>query len=364
MQSNRFDGLGRAVKELEVACIATLRAWSRHLWTEIRESVVDDDDREAARKFSSGYALVRSIVISGVMIIFSGICIFAALGFGVAIWRNIPLHQVEWLHTDSPLVRPLVVGAYALILILWVGPNLQLSSLRKLTDQERFALKNEARKTLAQICGGAILLTGLYASFRTLDVSREGQLNELYSKSVEQIGATETGGKPKVEVRVGGIYSLGRIANDSQSLRFTVYNVLASYIRAHVPFKGDFTKPQAVAPDVQAAINVLQGQPVPNWPLWQLDLRGYNLKNGIFQGADLTDADLRGDDLNGADLRTAMMYSADLRDAHLDGAHVEGTDLRRTILTQVQVDNLVGDAATQLPTGITRPSKWLVQSTN
>ncbi|MFF3749147.1 pentapeptide repeat-containing protein [Streptomyces sp. NPDC002018] len=87
------------------------------------------------------------------------------------------------------------------------------------------------------------------------------------------------------------------------------------------------------------------------------------------RGADLLGARLRGADLRGADLRGACLIAADLRDADLRLADLIGADLRDTdlrgadltgavFLVQGQVNAARGDAATRLPTALTRPAHW------
>src|SRR5215216_7373706 len=70
--------------------------------------------------------------------------------------------------------------------------------------------------TLAQILGGAALLSGLYFTWRTLQVNREGQITERYTRAIDQLGKTDDQGHRVFEIRVGGIYALGRIARESE----------------------------------------------------------------------------------------------------------------------------------------------------
>ena len=74
------------------------------------------------------------------------------------------------------------------------------------------------------------------------------------------------------------------------------------------------------------------------------DLRGCTLRGALLIGADLSGADLTEADLLGADLRGADLTGADLSSA--------------LFLTQPQVNAASGDAATALPTGISRPAHW------
>ncbi|MCO5972377.1 pentapeptide repeat-containing protein [Actinoallomurus soli] len=87
--------------------------------------------------------------------------------------------------------------------------------------------------------------------------------------------------------------------------------------------------------------------------------RGADLMGARLRGADLRGADLRGAyliaaDLRNADLRTADLIGADLRDADLRGADLTGA----IFLTQAQVNAARGDAATRLPSALTRPAHW------
>src|SRR5262249_48133896 len=89
-----------------------------------------------------------------------------------------------------------------------------------------------ARKTLAQILGGALLLAGLYytaqtvrLSEKTLRVSEDRQVTERFTRAVEQLG------HPSLQVRLGGIYGLERIANDSPRDLWPVIDILSAYVR-------------------------------------------------------------------------------------------------------------------------------------
>jgi uncharacterized protein YjbI with pentapeptide repeats len=87
------------------------------------------------------------------------------------------------------------------------------------------------------------------------------------------------------------------------------------------------------------------------------------------RAADLIGADLRGADLRGATLRGANLIAADLRRADLRGADLIGADLRDSdirgadltgciFLIQTQIDSAKGDARTQIPPSLIRPSHW------
>ena len=74
------------------------------------------------------------------------------------------------------------------------------------------------------------------------------------------------------------------------------------------------------------------------------DHRGWSFRGALLIGADLRGADLRDADLLGADLRDTDLRGGDLSTA--------------LFLTQPQVNGAVGDPATTLPEGLSRPARW------
>jgi hypothetical protein len=87
--------------------------------------------------------------------------------------------------------------------------------------------------------------------------------------------------------------------------------------------------------------------------------RGANRSGMRWRGARLRGADLRGALLLGADLRGADLRDADLLGADLRGADLSGADLTGALfVTRTQLDAARGDAATRLPAGLARPSRW------
>ena len=60
---------------------------------------------------------------------------------------------------------------------------------------------------------GVLLVVGAVATWRQLQISREGQITERFSRAVDQLGSD------KQDVRLGGIYTLERIAADSPADR-------------------------------------------------------------------------------------------------------------------------------------------------
>jgi pentapeptide repeat protein len=283
-----------------------------------------------------------------------------------------------------------------LLASLWKIPQWQVGDVRPLDAKERFDGVNEARKTLAQILGGAVLLAGLFGTWqnikvaqeslavsqessqKSLQVSREGQITDRFSKAIEELGAVDARGNKELELRLGGMYALERIANDSERDHWTIMEVLCTYVRLNAPRKPQDSaqKTQTVDPrvqppaDIQAALTIL-GRRDPTHEradqilyLGNTNLRGAvlpkaNLSGTDFTGAylrwaNLTNANLRGAYLAGADLVAAQLGKADLRGAYLFGADLSGA----AYLTQEQIDLAVGDSSTHLSPYLHMPESW------
>ena len=140
-------------------------------------------------------------------------------------------------------------------------------------------------------------------------LSGEGQVTDRYTKAIEQLGSKE------LDVRIGGIYALDRVARDSARDHPTVMEVLTAFIREHSPALEQPADPRSevqerfTRPDVQAAVSVVGRRDVKR------DIRPIHLDHADLSGADLTHARL-----NGAHLRFADLTAADLNGADLNGA--------------------------------------------
>jgi hypothetical protein len=161
--------------------------------------------------------------------------------------------------------------------------------------------------------------------------------SDRYTKVIEQLGSD------KLDVRIGGIYALERIARDSARDHPTVMEVLTAFIREHSrepwPLPGpDGAEPERpTRPDVQAALTVV-GRRDAKRDIRPVDLTGTVLRGTNLRGADLTYAILRGTNLRGADLTYttlsgADLIGADLTRATLTEANLSGADLGGATLT-------------------------------
>ena len=225
-------------------------------------------------------------------------------------------------------------------------------------EKDRITLENTLFGTLVQTVGGLLLFTTAYVSYQNLKatqknvvVAEEKQVTERFTQAINQLGSE------KIEVRLGGIYALERIAKDSPKDHRTIMEVLTAFVRERSPvsrlqksnrkqtFLTDFlpsepsqdTSPK-IATDLQAALTVIgrrdpkKEEPLQRIDLRQTDLSGADLSRAHLINANISGADLSGADLSGADFVGANLSRADLSRADLSGACLIDANLSRAYL--------------------------------
>ena len=168
---------------------------------------------------------------------------------------------------------------------------------------------------------------------RTHELTEQGQVTDRYTKAIEQLGSD------KLDVRLGGIYALERIARDSPKDHPTVMEVLTAFIREHSrepwplpgPDEEDADLVELTRPDVQAALTVVGRRDI------RRDARSIDLVGANLVGASLLAAQLGGADLKYARLTRADLNFAYLREAFLTGADLTGADIAMADLAAARV---------------------------
>ena len=118
--------------------------------------------------------------------------------------------------------------------LLWFVPELQGKYFSQGVPAEDLPpLVNEYRKTWAQIIAGFFVLLGLYFTWRRVEISQEQQITERFTRPIDQLGAVDEKGNKKLEIRLGGIYALERIAKDSAIDHWPIMETLTTYVREH-----------------------------------------------------------------------------------------------------------------------------------
>jgi hypothetical protein len=265
----------------------------------------------------------------------------------------------DWLASLPPI--PVSTQLLILLLAALLGCLCYLAwrswkRLDELELKDRFAARNEFIKTTAQILGGAFFLFGLYFTWLNLEatkeknradlyIAQEKQTTDLFTRAIGQLGSD------KLEVRLGGIYALERIARESEKDHGPIMEVLTAYVRENAPWppeplaearkKRPWAKPKEPGPSPPgkmktevAGNNPIKPDPDIQAVLTVIGRRARTYLKGEKQVLDLREADLRG-----ADLWEAHLEKAYLMEAHLEGAYLgEAEGLTRDQLSEARTD--------------------------
>lgn len=275
-----------------------------------------------------------------------------------------------WLYSGSILA--------VLVIAAWLGPwlrqvsrdwvELQRTPSAQVTEKMKFDASLAITQaivsgigTAATIGGGIVLFLNFRVANENLKVANRNAeianknaeltesrlITERFSKAVEQLGNDKS-----AEVRLGGIYSLERLAKDSQADHWTVMEVLTTFVReksSQLDEKKERRNPHYDA-EIQAILTVLgrrnhiDSEAFP-LDLSQSNLSGFTLK-GNFQGTNFRDTNLCGARLEeakfnevkfAADFTYANLINANCKKADFSGACLEGAFLYSADFTEARL---------------------------
>ncbi|AKB29518.1 Pentapeptide repeat family protein [Methanosarcina siciliae T4/M] len=286
-------------------------------------------------------------------------------------------------------VYPLISLLFIITVFLLIAlPHWQVSGINDIT--EKVIQENQFRATLAQILGGVAIGIGLYYTWRriaiaeedlkitqeNLKIAQEGQITERFTRAIEQLG------NDKLEVRLGGIYALKRIANESKTDYWSIIEILTAYVRKNSPIEDknvnneEVEAPKKLSLDIQAILTVIRRcKPSLNTDeanyfsednrliydtnyvvenanyiieaptyldfhdtyLWEADLFDAHFQGANFRGANLSEANLSNTKFEGASLVKANLKKARLWEAKFTGAFLMGAHLEEASLFQANL---------------------------
>jgi hypothetical protein len=322
----------------------------------------------------------------------------------VALSSAAGLLLVGWLATTPWLVdhwpRVLAVGLFLFVFVVprLVVPARSPGSLAGIEDpaarvrveDERLKLQNDVRIGLLQAVAGVAVIAAVVVTWQQLETDRrqlrqqlavagQEQATDRFARALDQLGSEQ------LDVRLGGIYGLeriaagapaaagayprppegsgeprgggpvGRDADPSQAAwwssqdRAQVFEILSAYVRttSHRPPIGPESGStlQVRQPDVHAAVTVLARRTVLAGDA-PLDLSGSLLPDARLGWARLAGADLRG-----ADVRRTSLQHADLAGVHLEQSLLCGTQFQGADLRGAHLAGARASADTRWPSG-------------
>jgi uncharacterized protein YjbI with pentapeptide repeats len=225
----------------------------------------------------------------------------------------------------------------AVLTALWFTPKIQSAGISDAT--KRVEVEDTIRKTWVNLALGIVGFLALYfqyrrvlASDRQSALTEQGQVTDRFTKSVEQLGKTESS-LPNLEVRIGAIHALERIAADSERDRRAIVEV-SQYLRRNaayaetcaardMPLQEDWDwrnpKPRA---DIQVCITALGRLRVKEilptdecLDLSECDLRNVKARSASFEGASFTGSNMDGVRLHSAQLIATSYHSVSAQHA-------------------------------------------------
>lgn len=235
-------------------------------------------------------------------------------------------------------------------------------------EHNQLALNITVFNALMQTIGGALLLVAAYVALYSLKTPQrpgEGpeahQLTERFTQAINHLGSEQ------IEVRLGALYALERIAKESPQEHWTIMEILCAYVRERSPVEklqsaesqpepdvalaeAEAWSLQPVTTDVQTALTVIGRRAIAHDPpdavldFNHTKLVRANLSQGQFSNANFTGTLLRGANLTGACFRNAVFLAANLVQANLkeaifSGALLSGAHLSEAVLTAASFDH-------------------------
>jgi hypothetical protein len=258
-------------------------------------------------------------------------------------------HVGQWLARRWRIaICAAAIGVIGIVHFLPIGFSVSSGAVWVCTKYSKHHAALAPLLTLA--AGVAVAGVALMRHFAQTDADRQRHITENFSRATEQLG------NDKLEVRLGGIYSLERISKESEDDYWTVMENLTAFVRERtVRTEAERTpqniqqrvserayflwleagRPEECAEDFWAEAVKLESEENPPTDIsavltviarrskrarkrerannWHFDLHGAVLKGSNLQDVDLEGANLNGVHLEGAILNEAYLERASLR---------------------------------------------------
>ncbi len=216
---------------------------------------------------------------------------------------------------------------------------------------------------------------GFYTSIIRTETGEQGLITDRINKAIEGLGRSNQKDEPVIEVRLGALYALERIAQDSMRDHIQIMEIICAYVRHNSPsprkLSGAYDPTESEGPDdfdgpfdiirlredIDSAVNIIGRR--GNWPngkkrlekeqkqkyyidlsycnLHAAQLNYANLSGAILTGTNLSGASLANADLSNTDISYAYLHHANLLLANLEGANLDEIFLHSAIITNANL---------------------------
>ena len=200
---------------------------------------------------------------------------------------------------------------------------------------------------------------------RQNDTAEQGLITDRINKAVEGLGKNKENDKPVIEVRIGALLALERIAQDSIRDHISVMEILCAYIQENSPITGEEPEIDKIdlnkkpRKDIGTALNIIGRRhkwvggkkylkkekqqnyriDLRNCYLYGAGLDDANLNNAQFDNANLTRANLTKANLTNATLGYAILNGAYLDHANMCGVWLVNAELMNAYMIRTNISN-------------------------
>ncbi len=214
------------------------------------------------------------------------------------------------------------------------------------------------------------------------EIAEQDTITVSLNKATENLGKKD-GDIPVIEVRLGALLALERIAKNSIRDHIPIIEILCAYVRTNSKLDNSIDLTEPLRADIGVAISIIARR--DKWydgkkriqmekkQEYHIDLRNCDLRGADLFRANLTDAWIGGVNLDGAgiigaDLSGALLINTNLSGALLANTNLKGTTTRISFaytgnfsecknLTQEQVNQMFLGQAVKLPKNLKHPQK-------
>lgn len=191
------------------------------------------------------------------------------------------------------------------------------------------------------------------------NADRQRRITESFAKAVEQLGSD------KLQTRLGGIFTIERIARESEEDHWSSMEILAAFVRERVAWE----RPTDIKHSAEVAIPYLDPNETTKWPefsvlpdvetvlkairrrtphsserefsrRWVIDLSRCDLRGVSLSFANLNWVNFSGSNLEGAQFDRSTFEGAMFVDCYLQGASFLGCKLRAASFAGAQLQGV------------------------
>lgn len=250
-------------------------------------------------------------------------------------------------HSKTSLVIIILLVVFLLLALQYI-PHLQVAQFNITNQKDLADAENSYRATLAQIFGGIAIGISLYYTWQRNNIAQEGQITERFTRAVDQLGAIDKDGNSAIEIRLGGIYALERIANESDKDYWPIMEILTAYVKKNASIEYSKVKEQnKVRLDIQAILTVIGRckYPISDGVYFRLDMSKIFVAHVDLQEASFEDIDFYESNFEGASLPSSVLEGTNFCRANLKKAILAGANLEEAILSKANLEGSLLAAA-------------------